>query len=211
MPSFPTPAVNIHGYLPSQMQYRNFGIVFNSWHVRRETVRRKLTDEILHAASRVFARKGFQSAAMDDIAREARTTKSMIYYHFPSKSALYDTLLERELAPLEDALASAPDARAAAEIFLRHFLAHPASGTLLREFFSGCGELDPAQLDRYLSRIVGPFARHFSADDAEQRAFSVVALLTLPLLRALVLGGEVHPDDILRHVEWYLSGQRDRP
>ena len=44
---------------------------------------------MLDAAERVFFKKGFESATMDDIAKEAEFTKKTIYSYFRSKEELY--------------------------------------------------------------------------------------------------------------------------
>jgi AcrR family transcriptional regulator len=56
----------------------------------------KLTskEKIIKAAIKVFAAKGYDGTSMDEIARVARLTKPMIYYHFKNKKDLYWYLLE---------------------------------------------------------------------------------------------------------------------
>jgi AcrR family transcriptional regulator len=49
--------------------------------------------EILDAALRVFAEKGFASARMDDIARAAGVTKGTIYLYFENKEAVFKSLV----------------------------------------------------------------------------------------------------------------------
>jgi AcrR family transcriptional regulator len=50
--------------------------------------------EILAAALRVFAARGFSATRLDDIAAEAGVTKGTIYYYFKSKTALLLRLSE---------------------------------------------------------------------------------------------------------------------
>ena len=45
-------------------------------------------DQILNAAERTFARKGFQEATISDVAREAGVSDATIYEYFPSKEEL---------------------------------------------------------------------------------------------------------------------------
>ena len=49
--------------------------------------------EILEAALKVFAEKGFAGARMDDIARRAGVTKGTIYLYFENKDAVFKTLV----------------------------------------------------------------------------------------------------------------------
>jgi AcrR family transcriptional regulator len=48
---------------------------------------------ILAAATRIFARRGYDGASMSEIATAAGITKPVLYDHFTSKDALFDTLL----------------------------------------------------------------------------------------------------------------------
>jgi AcrR family transcriptional regulator len=65
---------------------------------------------ILDAAVRVFARQGFHTCRVSDIADEAGVAYGLVYHYFPSKEAILDTLfLERwdvMLAAIDDAAAS---------------------------------------------------------------------------------------------------------
>lgn len=56
-------------------------------------------EQILDAAIRVFARKGFSRATNKDIAREANITAGLIYHYFDSKEALLQKIIE-ERSPL---------------------------------------------------------------------------------------------------------------
>jgi AcrR family transcriptional regulator len=49
--------------------------------------------EILDAALKVFAHKGFAAARMDDIAKEAGVTKGTIYLYFENKEAVFKSLV----------------------------------------------------------------------------------------------------------------------
>lgn len=54
----------------------------------------KTTEEkVLGAALREFAQRGFDGARVDSIAKRAKVNKAMIYYHFKSKEALYEAIL----------------------------------------------------------------------------------------------------------------------
>src|SRR5258707_5257617 len=49
--------------------------------------------EILDAALKVFAAKGYAAARMEDIAREAGVTKGTIYLYFENKEAVFKSLV----------------------------------------------------------------------------------------------------------------------
>lgn len=60
--------------------------------------------QILDAALEVFSRSGYHRATIKEIAREAGLrSPALIYWYFPSKSALFQAVLQR-LAPLLTAL-----------------------------------------------------------------------------------------------------------
>ncbi len=50
--------------------------------------------QIVAAATRVIARKGYARTSLNDIAREAGMSKGAVHYHFPSKEALVAKVLE---------------------------------------------------------------------------------------------------------------------
>ncbi len=56
--------------------------------------------EILEAARRTFASKGFNAATMDQIAEAAGVAKGTLYLYFNSKRALYWKALERGLSQM---------------------------------------------------------------------------------------------------------------
>jgi AcrR family transcriptional regulator len=54
--------------------------------------------EILDAAVRVFASRGYRNARLDDVAAEAGVTKGAVYHHFANKEALLVRALDYHLA-----------------------------------------------------------------------------------------------------------------
>ena len=55
---------------------------------------------ILDAAQRVFLKRGYQSASLDEIAEVAPASKPTIYAHFPGKEALFEAVVARVLEGL---------------------------------------------------------------------------------------------------------------
>src|SRR3954452_153876 len=76
---------------------------------------REARDELLSAALKVFARRGYRDAGVDEIAAEAGYSKGALYWHFSGKEELLMALLEEHIdAPLRERialLASAPPER----------------------------------------------------------------------------------------------------
>lgn len=62
---------------------------------RRSREREERIESILNAALQVFAKEGLQQATVDAIAAEAQLSKGAIYYYFPSKEALLESLMAR--------------------------------------------------------------------------------------------------------------------
>lgn len=56
---------------------------------------------ILDAAIDVFSRRGYHQAAVDEIVRESGTSKGAVYFHFPSKEAIFFAVVDEFAAALE--------------------------------------------------------------------------------------------------------------
>lgn len=78
---------------------------------------------ILQAAEEVFADRGYQAAAVDEIVQRSGTSKGSFYFHFPSKQAIFQALVagqaDRLARRVEEAIAREPTALARAEAALR--------------------------------------------------------------------------------------------
>jgi AcrR family transcriptional regulator len=61
-------------------------------------------EQILDVSVQVFARRGFHSASMNDVAEAAGVTKPVLYQHFESKQDLYLALLDEAGARLRAAI-----------------------------------------------------------------------------------------------------------
>ncbi len=66
---------------------------------------------ILDAAVRVFARQGFHTSRVSDIADEAAVAYGLVYHYFPSKEAILDTLFLERWDVMLDAIAEADAAQ----------------------------------------------------------------------------------------------------
>lgn len=89
---------------------------------KSETRRRRVLD----AALDVFTRDGYGDTLVDDIARASDTSKGGVYFHFPSKQALYLSLLDEAARLLiertERAMATESDPVAKGDAALRAVL-----------------------------------------------------------------------------------------
>ncbi len=78
--------------------------------------------EILEAARRVFADKGYNSASVEDIARAAGIAKGTLYLYYPSKNDIYREALKRGLEALCDDLERKVGAERTCEAKIRAFI-----------------------------------------------------------------------------------------
>ena len=70
------------------------------------------TSEILSGVRRAFVEKGFDGGAMQDLARAAGMSVGNFYRYFPSKAAIVEALITRDLVEVEtefSAIEKAPD------------------------------------------------------------------------------------------------------
>jgi len=79
--------------------------------------------EILDAALKVFAQKGFAAARMEDIAKSAGVTKGTIYLYFANKEAVFKALVREAVGSTIDTVAvTAQTFEGSARDLLRLFL-----------------------------------------------------------------------------------------
>ena len=170
---------------------------------------------ILDVAGRVFARAGYHSASMDEIAELAGVSKPMVYAYFDSKEGLYQAYIERAGSELLDRLihASPPDDRPASVLRARitEFLAFVEEhGDGWKVLFGEVGSTRPfaeqvaglrERIAQTTRRMIGDASPGFAApaDDA--------------IAHALVGAGESLANWWLDHpevgreqvVDWYLA------
>ena len=101
---------------------------------------RSRQQRILRAAASVISRRGYQDAAVEEIAREAETSKGGVYFHFPGKEAILLALLDHTAALLrgkvEQAIAAESDPIAKADAALRVLLRTLAKHRTLARVFA---------------------------------------------------------------------------
>ena len=120
---------------------------------------REAREELLDAALRVFARRGYREASVDEIAGEAGYSKGALYWHFSGKEELLVALLEERIdAPMRDRfglLASAPPERDMSVEASREFarqLGEAREALLLEREYWSLAIRDPELRARYCER-----------------------------------------------------------
>jgi AcrR family transcriptional regulator len=98
----------------------------NAKRSRRERERSARRREILEAARKVFAARGYEGSTLDEVAREAEFAKGTLYSYFDSKAELFAQLVAYEFDDVftqaKEALAREEEAAAAARAVIRVFL-----------------------------------------------------------------------------------------
>ncbi len=142
---------------------------------RRERERKLHRQEILRAAERVFVRKGYQAANVEEIAQEAEFSVGTLYNFFKSKEEMYirvvETLAHDFMDMLEERVLSQAEADKAIasliELRLEHFDKHKGFFRVFLETSPG-SQLDLLKYlpescrglyDHYIDSVSGIFKR----------------------------------------------------
>ena len=96
------------------------------------------TDQLITAARRLFATKGFPATSIQEIVAEAGVTRGALYHHFASKEELFEAVFNREQEALDQRVREAAARRKGAWTQLK----------------AGCDEFLDATLDPETQRIV---------------------------------------------------------
>jgi AcrR family transcriptional regulator len=133
------------------------------------SVRRR--ERILDAAFSVFSQRGYRAAGVDEVGRQAETSKGGVYFHFPTKESLFLELLkttadrlvgkvERTMAPYDDPIDRAD---AALRTVLGVFAGHRTMARLFLIDAVGAGSEFQAELQRLHERFSGLIAEQLDA------------------------------------------------
>ncbi|MBZ5580175.1 MAG: TetR/AcrR family transcriptional regulator [Acidobacteriia bacterium] len=125
---------------------------------KQEVVAEFRSAEILEAARRVFARKGFEGASVDEIAEAAGLAKGTVYVYFHSKRELYLAALKQGLAALMTETGRNMDAAPTAAEKIRAFMSTRIRyAEAHRDFFAlyqaEFGNIHPACLGRVFKNL----------------------------------------------------------
>jgi AcrR family transcriptional regulator len=153
--------------------------------IRAQRADRK-RDDILRAGLRVFARKGFSAATMDDIAIELEATRGFLYYYFKTKDEILEAIIANNdlISGIEKGfdLVSTMPLREALQFMVRGSLAlMEANGELVR-FLQVQALLSTQQAEVVYTKVL---------DRLEERAAQA--------LQQRRLGGEIRADTDPRH------------
>src|SRR5919197_5470935 len=127
---------------------------------------------ILDAATSVFSSKGYHGTLVDDIAEQAETSKGGVYFHFPTKQAIFLALLDRLVDMLRERIESAVSTRGdpleraevALEVVLETFASHRRLARLFMVEALGAGPEFNARMLQIRASFADLVRRHL--DDA---------------------------------------------
>jgi AcrR family transcriptional regulator len=188
---------------------------------KTQTERREETrEQVLAAAARVFAARGFHATSLDAVAEEAGFSRGAVYYNFADKEELFLELLDRRCAEraqdLRAIFADTPDDVAAtsqqAQLAADHaldamtgdpewralyleFLAHAARDSAFRRRFSKRSAEMRGALEEVVVQRTGPVADALDMEP-EQLAVVIDALGTGLWAHHMLHGSRAVPPDL---------------
>lgn len=117
---------------------------------RREKEKEIRRNDIIEAAERVFFKKGFDDATVDDVAKEAEFSKRTVYVYFNSKEQIYFEIMTRGykllISMLKDDLQKGKSGTAIEEIRQMYLTVYRFSKDY-PEYFMAIMEYENGELD----------------------------------------------------------------
>lgn len=164
---------------------------------------------IMGAAMEEFARRGYQAASLDVIARSSGVSKPVIYDHFSSKQELHVALLEDQLRELLAHVAARVPEEGSAEVRLRGGIEaffgfveeHPYAWRMLFREVAGGAEV--AEAHRRIQKAATGFSAGLLAREpffvgrdgpGRERAVEMLAEMLKSGLNGLAAWWYEHPD-----------------
>ena len=136
---------------------------------RKDVIKEFRTAELLEAARRLFAEKGFHATTVEDIAA-AGVAKGTVYLYYKSKHDVYWAALERGITELQSEIQTRLEAQQTPEDKVRTFIAikiryFETNRDFFRIYFSelGSGLSHPAQMPAQIEQMYLQQARILEA------------------------------------------------
>jgi AcrR family transcriptional regulator len=198
----------------------------------QETQAQDSRDEILKAAMHLFANRGFHETPMSEVAREARVSKALIFWHFKTKEDLFLAVLNRLLDPyfidfaeeaqqlderqqtlklVELYLLFVRDNASSVRFFLAQLLHEQKISDALREQVMKLYSSYRAMLVELISRAREKGLCETALSPETAAAFIVSALNGLLIEFLFMGGGAINPDSAIEMVdEWLFREAHNR-
>ena len=158
---------------------------------KREATR----EDIVNAAARVFAERGFHGASLDAIGEEAGYSRGAVYYNFADKEELFLELLDRRCAERAQDLREVFVGDAEWRALYLEFLAHAARDAAFRRRFAKRSDEMRSALEELVVQRTGPFAAALGIEP-EQLAVVIDALGTGLWAHHMLHGPRSVPPDL---------------
>jgi AcrR family transcriptional regulator len=154
-------------------------------------------EEILDVATSLFAERGYDGTSVNDVAERVGMRKASLFYHFATKDALYDAVLERIAAVMSGTIERTLTGTGtfsertvtAADAITRMFAENPAAARLLVREAMSWGPVARRGLLESLLRLLqtgaafirgGQEAGEFVDGSPEQLVLTCVGMHVLP-------------------------------
>lgn len=154
-------------------------------------------EEILDVATRHFAERGYDGTSMNDVAEAVGVRKASLFYHFETKDALYEAVLDRLIATLATPLGVAYSGEGsfedrlvrAADTLTTMLASHPCAARLLLREAMDWGPVMRGELSGHTVAVMemsaafiraGQDAGVFAKADPKQLMVSLLGLHFVP-------------------------------
>jgi AcrR family transcriptional regulator len=173
----------------------------------RAEQREKTRTCLVQAAAKVFSRRGYDKASLDEVAEEAGFTKGAVYSNFKGKEDLFlatiDAHFEQRLDAVRRLLAEEPDeqgtAHAAGMDFMNQLNSDPEYFALFFEFWA-YAQRNPAVKRKFLPRVQrfrSALAELFEAKDVEMPlAADHLAAMLIAMAAGVAMERELDPRSV---------------
>jgi AcrR family transcriptional regulator len=162
-----------------------------------ETQPKPRKEEILDVATRQFAERGYEGTSMNDVAEAVGVRKASLFYHFETKEALYEAVLDRLIATIAMPLGAAYEAQGtweerlvnAADTVTSVIASHPHAAKLLLREAMDWGPVARGELSGHVVAVLeasaafiraGQEAGVFAKADPRQIVVTLIGLHFVP-------------------------------
>ncbi|MGH2382427.1 MAG: helix-turn-helix domain-containing protein [Candidatus Limnocylindria bacterium] len=172
----------------------------------RRTARR---EQIIDAATEAFARAGFSATGLDDIAREARVSRAILYRHFDSKADLYRAVLDRARQRLVNSVPGPEFEWASVDALVAAAAADPAGFRVLFRHAAREPEFHD-EIDRFLAQAVARARRQvvsaFGAHAWSRWAAQLAPTVAIEAVLAWLDAGQPDRDQAAARIRQAIDG-----
>jgi AcrR family transcriptional regulator len=190
--------------------------------IQFQTIREKSRQNIMEAATKLFAVKGFQGTSISEIATAAGISKGLMYNYFTSKEDLLDAIITKGFADAEGPIAAmlqTPDPFEKLHILIEGSFALVTSKSARRHWQFMLSVMTQYEVMKrmkkkfagYPDQYIDLFEQLFTemgVPNPRMESFRLAALIDGTMLHYLNLFSQDYPidemkDSILKHYEQY--------